>query len=143
CRDDPQTSHRPRRSRAPPPLLVTVVVSLEATANALMEVLAARHPTSGSTRLTDQQAHGLDEGHDTPEATKVLTPPAARDQPDPPTPPTKQPEAARQGHGLDEELTSSGHGRYSPAGRPGPPIRARRRSPQRAAGAPTPRAALR
>src|SRR4029453_17241362 len=91
-------------------------------------------PTSGSTRLTDQQAHGLDEGHDTPEATKVLIPPAARDQPHPTRPPPTQRERARGGHGLDEGLPSPGHGRYSPAGRPGPPIRARRRSPRRAAG---------
>jgi hypothetical protein len=41
-------------------------MSLEATANALMEVLDARHPTSGSSRLTDQRAHRLDKGLDGP-----------------------------------------------------------------------------
>jgi len=78
-------------------LLVAFVVSLEATANALMEVLAARHPTSGSNRLTGQQAHGLDEGHDTPKVTKVLIPPAARNQPDPNKPPHRATRAGQTG----------------------------------------------
>src|SRR5215468_1800319 len=99
-----------------------------------MEVLAARHPTSGPTRLTDQRGHGLDEGPHGPRSPKVLIPPAARDQPDHSSPTQFPTEPARRRHGLDEELTRSGHSQYSPAGRPGPAIRARRRSPKRAEG---------